>query len=155
MKLEVRARGEQFVEQHTARESGIIPVPCYHLALTSLLLGRLDKARRLANRAVESSVSYPGFLAWALHLLGDIASQPDRFDSESAEVYYREALALAEPRGMRQLVAHCRFSLGRLSRRTGRPPQAQEHLAIAMTMFREMDMTYWLEQAEALIRETF
>ena len=27
--------------------------------------------------------------------------------------------------------------------------QAQEHLAIATTMYREMGMTYWLEKAEA------
>jgi hypothetical protein len=27
--------------------------------------------------------------------------------------------------------------------------QAQEHLATATTMYREMGMTYWLEKAEA------
>ena len=35
------------------------------LALASLLLGRLDEARRLANRVVESSVSQPGALGEA------------------------------------------------------------------------------------------
>ena len=32
---------------------------------------------------------------------------------------------------------------------TGRREQAQEHLATATTMYREMGMTYWREQAEA------
>jgi len=46
------------------------------------------------------------------------------------------------------LVAHCHLGLGKLHRRTGKREQAQEHLTLAMTMYREMGMTYWLEQAE-------
>jgi len=119
------------------------------LGRACLLLGRLDDARKQANRVVESFVSQPGFVAHALHMLGDVASHPDRFDPASAEASYRKALALAEPRAMRSLVAHCHFSLGRLYRCTGDQPQAWEHLATATTMFREMGLTYWLEQAEA------
>jgi hypothetical protein len=51
----------------------------------------------------------PGITATAAHaqlLLGDIATHPDQFDAESGEAHYRQALALAEPRGMRPLVAH-------------------------------------------------
>jgi hypothetical protein len=33
--------------------------------------------------------------------------------------------------------------------RTGKQQQAQKHLTMAMTMYREMDMRFWLEQAEA------
>ena len=66
-----------------------------------------------------------------------------------AEAHYREALALAEPRGMRPLVAHCHLGLGKLYRRTGKRREAQEHLTTATTMYREMDMRFWLEQAEA------
>jgi hypothetical protein len=50
---------------------------------------------------------------------------------------------------MRPLVAHCHLGLGKLYRRTGTREQAQEHLTTATTMYREMDMRYWLEQAEA------
>ena len=32
--------------------------------------------------------------------------------------------------------------------RTGKHEQAHEHLTTATTMYREMGMTYWLEQAE-------
>jgi hypothetical protein len=61
-----------------------------------------------------------------------------------------ESLAtLAEPRGMRPLVAHCHLGLGKLYFRTDKREQAQGHLATAMTMYREMGMTYWLEKAEA------
>jgi len=50
---------------------------------------------------------------------------------------------------MPPLVAHCHLGLGRLYRRTGKPQEAQEHLTTATTMYREMGMAYWLEQAEA------
>jgi hypothetical protein len=93
-----------------------------------------------------------GFVAYALRLLGDIAAHPDRFDADTGEAHYHQALALAEPRGMRPLVAHCRLGLGKLARRTGKREQAQEHLITATTMYREMDMPYWLEQAEAEVR---
>ena len=122
----------------------------YHsLGRACLLLGRLDEARRLADRAIESSSRHPGFAAHALHLLGDIATHPDRFNAETGEAHYRQALALAEPRSMCPLVAHCHLGLGKLYLRTGNRQQAQEHLTTAITMYREMDMRFWLEQAEA------
>ena len=70
----------------------------------------------------------------------------------SGEGDYREALARGEPRGMRPLVAHCHLGLGKLYRRTGKREQARGHLRTATTMYREMDMRFWLEQAEAEIR---
>ena len=101
-----------------------------------------------ATARVKYSPSHPGFAAHALHLLGDIATHPDRFDAERGEAHYRKALALAEPRGMRPLVAHCHLGLGKLYRRTGKREQAHEHLTTAATMYREMDMRFWLEKAE-------
>ena len=141
--------GEQLLERHAAR--GIVGPGgwAYHaLGRACLLLGRLDEARRLGDRAIESSTRHPGFWAHALHLLGDVATHPDQFDAESGEAHYRQALALAEPRGMRPLVAHCHLGLGKLYRRMAQREQAQEHLTTATTMYREMGMTYWLEKAE-------
>jgi tetratricopeptide (TPR) repeat protein len=113
-----------------------------------VMLGRLDDARRFGNRALAFSPKTSAAAAQALHLLGDIASHSDRFDAESGEAHYRQALALAEPRGMRPLVAHCHLGLGKLYRRTGKREQAREHLTTATTMYREMDMRFWLERAE-------
>jgi len=48
---------------------------------------------------------------------------------------------------MRPLVAHCHLGLGKLYRRTDKHEQAQEHLTIATTMYRDMGMTYWLQKA--------
>ena len=139
--------GEELLERQAARGIVARHGDAYHsLGRADLLLGRLDEARRLAEHAVESSPVQPGFAAYAMHLLGDIATHPDQFDAESGEAHYRRALAVAEPRGMRPLVAHCHLGLGKLYRRTGRREQAREHLTIATTMYREMDMRFWLEQ---------
>ena len=70
----------------------------------------------------------------------------------AADAAYRQALALAEPRGMRPLVAHCHLGLGKLHRRTGKREQAREHLTTAMTLYREMDMQFWLGQTEDAMR---
>jgi class 3 adenylate cyclase len=146
--------GEQLVEQQMARGMvGTVARVCHPLGRTCLLLGRLDEARRLGNRALETSSSQPGFAAHALHLLGDIETHQDRFDAESGEAHYRKALALADPAGMRPLVAHCHLGLGKLYRRTGTREQAQEHVATATAMYRDMGMTSWLEQAEAEMRQ--
>jgi tetratricopeptide (TPR) repeat protein len=146
--------GEQLLERAAAR--GIVGQSgwAYHsLGHVCLLLGRLGEARRLGDRALEFCPHHPGFAARALHLLGDIATHPDRFDAETGEAHYREAMALSEPRGMRPLVAHCHLGLGKLARRTGNREQARDHLTTATTMYREMDMHFWLAQAEAELRE--
>jgi tetratricopeptide (TPR) repeat protein len=119
----------------------------YHaVSRACLLLGRYEEARRLGNCSLESSRHQPGFAAHALHLLGDIASHPDQFDAESGAAYYRQALAIAEPHGMRPLIAHCRFGLGNLYDRIGKPEQARENLAAATTLYREMGMDVRLAQ---------
>jgi class 3 adenylate cyclase/tetratricopeptide (TPR) repeat protein len=137
---------EQLLEHLASR--GVVFTPYLALGRAALLLGRLDEAQTLGERVLERSPSRLGVVAHALHLLGDIATHPDRFDAESAETHYRKALALAEPRSMRPLVAHCHLGLGKLYRRTGHHEQAHEHLTTAATMYREMGMTYWLEKAE-------
>jgi class 3 adenylate cyclase/tetratricopeptide (TPR) repeat protein len=147
--------GEQLLE-HQAK-SGIVDHHgwSYHsLGRACLLLGQLDEARRLGDQAVQSSPHQVGYAAHAHHLLGDIATHPDRFDAEIGEARYREALALAEPRGMGPLVAHCHLGLGKLSRRTGKREQARDHLTTATSMYREMDMRFWLDQAEAEMRQS-
>jgi tetratricopeptide (TPR) repeat protein len=145
--------GEQLLEQLRERLAAGVPgsfaFSYCHLGQAALLLSRLDEARKLTNRVVESFVRDPGATVETLQLLGAIASHPDRFDAEGAEANYRKALALAQPRGMRPRIAHCHLGLGKLYWRTSKREQAQEHLTTATAMYREMGMTYWLEQAEA------
>jgi hypothetical protein len=67
----------------------------------------------------------------------------------SAQGYYTQALARADELEMRPLAAHCHLDLGKLFHRTGDRAKAAEHLTIATTMYREMDMGFWLEKTEA------
>jgi tetratricopeptide (TPR) repeat protein len=117
-----------------------------------LSVGRIDEATGYAREALALTrrLGAKGNEGHALCLAGDVASARG---SEDAEGYYRQALALAEPRGMRPLIAHCHFGLGKLHRRAGNREQAHEHLTIASAMYREMNMTYWVEQAMAEMRK--
>lgn len=49
---------------------------------------------------------------------------------------------------MRPLIARCHLDLGRLHRRTGEGKKAQEHVETASALYRDLDMPFWLEQAE-------
>jgi predicted ATPase len=111
----------------------------------AVALDALDTARRTRRRGVE---------AWVLRALGDIAAAGAAPDLGEAERRYRAALDLARQLGMRPLVAHCHRGLGRIDRLAGRLEQAREHLTTAMTMYREMDMRFYLEQAEAELRDS-
>ena len=116
-----------------------------------LLDGRLADATRIAQEGLAAARQrgQRGMEGQLLRLLGDIAAHPDRFEVETAEAHYRQALALAEALDLRPLLAHCHLGLGTLYRRAGKREQAQEHLTSAMTMYRDMDMLFWLEQVEA------
>jgi tetratricopeptide (TPR) repeat protein len=70
---------------------------------------------------------------------------------EPAEAYYQQALALAEELGMRPLQAHCHRGLGTLYIKMGRREQARAELFAAIDLYRAMDMTFWLPQAEAAL----
>jgi tetratricopeptide (TPR) repeat protein len=124
------------------------------LGEAQMLDGHLDEADRLATRAVEVARAHKerGHEAWAYRLLGEISAcrEPAAVDPGSSR--YRDALVLADELGMRPLGAHCHLGLGKLYRRTGQRQEAQEHLATATTMYREMDMRPWLEQAETELK---
>jgi tetratricopeptide (TPR) repeat protein len=120
-----------------------------------LLDGRLADATRVAQDglAVARQRGERGVEGHVLRLLGDIAAHPDHVEVDTADAHYRQALALAEALGLRPLMAHCHLGLGALYRRAGTRQEAREHITTAATMFGEMDMRYWLEQAEAELKE--
>jgi hypothetical protein len=74
-------------------------------------------------------------------------------DTEQAEAHYQQALSLAEALGMRPLVAHCHRGLGTLYANLGRREQAHAELSTAIDLYRAMDMTFWLPQAEAVLAQ--
>jgi uncharacterized protein HemY len=55
--------------------------------------------------------------------------------------------------GMRPLVAHRHFGLGKLYLKRGRQEQARTELSAAVELYRAMEMTFWLPQAEAALAQ--
>ena len=92
-----------------------------------------------------------GYEAYARRLLAELAAHSDPPVIETAHARYAEAFRLATELGMRPLVAHCHLGLGKLYRRTGDGAKAEEHLTTARAMYREMDMGFWLEKADAAL----
>jgi class 3 adenylate cyclase/tetratricopeptide (TPR) repeat protein len=104
----------------------------------------LDLALQHKERANE---------AIALHQLGVVYAHADPPDTTQAEAHYQQALALAEELGMRPLVAHCHLSLGTLYAATGRGKQARTALTTAIDLYRAMEMSFWLPQAETALAQ--
>jgi DNA-binding SARP family transcriptional activator len=121
-----------------------------HLGEACLLAGRVEDALGFADQALHITRrrGERGYEAWTLRLHGEVHSRRHQSEFERAEESYRLALDLAHGLGMRPLSAHCHLGLGRLYRRTGQP-EADEHLMLATTMYREMDMPFWLERTQA------
>jgi predicted ATPase/class 3 adenylate cyclase len=120
-----------------------------------LLTGRISEAAAKAHEllALAREKGQRASEADALRLGAEIAARTEPLDAVGVEQQYHAAMSLADELGMRPLVAHCHLGLGKLYRRTGKRQEAQEHLATAIAMYREMDMRFWLDQAEAEVRE--
>jgi tetratricopeptide (TPR) repeat protein len=116
-----------------------------------LLGGHLEEARAIAEYALAHTREHQerANQAYALRLLGDIATRCDPPKHERAKAHYRQALALAEELEMRPLMAHCLLGLGTLHAKIGQLEQARADLTAAIASYRAMNMTFWLPQAEA------
>jgi tetratricopeptide (TPR) repeat protein len=144
----------QALEKATAMERVHVQTPCsLSLGEAQMLAGHLEDAHSLAERTLSLACEYQqrGHQAYALGLLGDIAARRESPESVQAEAYYRQALALADELGMRPLLAHCHLGLGTLYARIDRREQARAELSAAIALYRAMDMTFWLLQAEAAL----
>jgi class 3 adenylate cyclase/tetratricopeptide (TPR) repeat protein len=119
------------------------------------LTGRGEEAWQHARHALDLARQQKvrGEEALALYQLGVVQAHAAPPDVAQAEAHYQQALALAEALGMRPLQAHCHHGLGRLYGQTGRGEQARAALTTAIDLYRAMDMTFWLPQAEAALAQ--
>jgi tetratricopeptide (TPR) repeat protein len=152
--------GLPLLEEAVARASSLgvqcnQPLFLAHLGEAHLLAGRRDDAVAVARRALDLAHRQKerGNEAWVLRLLGEIAAQADPSDPKSADAHYCQALAQSNELGMRPLVAHCHLGLGQLYRRTADHARAEEHLTTASAMYREMDMGFWIDRADLVLKE--
>ncbi len=142
------------LEHTTVMETVVFRTICgLSLGEAQMLAGCLEEAQASVGHvlALTSEHGERGNHACALRLVGDIAAHQHPPERERAEAHYREALTQAKELGMRPLEAHCHLSLGQLGSAVGNQAMAAEQLVSAATMYREMDMSFWRERAEAAL----
>ena len=134
---------EQAAEQATSiRFVVVLPAILGALGEGYLLAGRLAEARHTAERMLQLTRAggQRHGEADALRILAEVHTRANPVEAGQAEASYREALGIAEQIETPPLAARCHLGLGRLYRATGQSESAQHHVAIAATMFRDMDM---------------
>jgi tetratricopeptide (TPR) repeat protein len=154
------AQGRALVEE-AIRES----IRTGTLGYRSRLVAQLSEVWRLAGHGEEAwqhacqaldlarQQKVRGDEALALHQLGAVHAHADPPDVAQAEAHYQQALVLAEELGMRPLMAHCHLGLGRLYHQIDQREEARVALTTAIDLYRAMDMTFWLPQAEAALAQ--
>jgi len=85
--------------------------------------------------------------------IGAVGSQSARRSFSRSDAATLNNKPMAGVSEVRHASSHCHYSLGKLYRRTGKREQARDDLTTATTMYREMDMRFYLEQMEAAMRE--
>jgi DNA-binding winged helix-turn-helix (wHTH) protein/tetratricopeptide (TPR) repeat protein len=141
----------QLAESHRADEEHAMRLVL--LGESYVCLGDLAAAVPLAHEALSLAQERQerGFEAYALRLLGDLATQGVTPDLAAAARYYQQAIELTQELGMRPLQAHSHFGLGTLHSRRGQRTPAITALSTAVDLYRAMAMTFWLPQAEAAL----
>jgi tetratricopeptide (TPR) repeat protein len=112
----------------------------------SLATETASSALKLADEREEL-----GFEAWAMLVMAGINAEAGRL--EEAKQCYGRAFQQASSLSMRPLVAHCHKGLGDLHLKTESREEARPELAAAIELYRSMNMSYWLPQAESSLAE--
>ena len=144
------------VEQSRVLDVRVQEARC-HIALgeAQLQAGRPQEAHALAERALTLARARQerGHEAYALRLFGEIKARREPSEHDQVETHYCQALALADELGMRPLQAHCHLGLGTLYAKIGQQEPARSELSTAVQLYRAMEMTFWLPQAEAALAQ--
>jgi tetratricopeptide (TPR) repeat protein len=151
-----RARARDLLEEAIAQAKSIDLLMSEAAATASLahtyaMAGELDPAAHHARRARDLARRYGYWQVetFSLRILGSVEAQRGSDHAERAEARLREALMLAEARGSRPQVAHCRLALGRVLLGASQPGEARKNLEAAANLYEAMGMTFWLPQVHA------
>jgi tetratricopeptide (TPR) repeat protein len=147
----------QAMEQNNAIENVWFEMVCnLRLGEALVLAGHPAEAQARAARGLALARAHQGrnTEAYALWILGKIAAQGAPSERTRAAGHYRQALVLTDALGMRPLAAHCHLGLGTLYSQMQQLEEARRALSTAIEMYRTMEMTLWLPEAEAILAQT-
>jgi tetratricopeptide (TPR) repeat protein len=115
-----------------------------------LAAGRLAEAEELAQRALTLARTHGerAYEARALMLLGDLKVRSGSPSAPTPGDCYREALALADERGMRPLAALCQLRLAALDRLAGGGEDVESRMEAATSELRALGMRRVLVEPE-------
>jgi tetratricopeptide (TPR) repeat protein len=121
------------------------------LAEAYLLAGNVELALVCARKALKFARQHSekGGEAWALWLLGEIHCRIGEGANRKAEEYFYQAHDTAMGHLMSPLIAHVEFALGRLYCRREERHDGLAKLESAISLYRKLDMGYWLKLAES------
>jgi tetratricopeptide (TPR) repeat protein len=141
---------EQAVGQTASKRSSGQGFRLSWLSEAYLRAGRIEEAASHAELALEFSRNHQerGREAWILRQLGKIHARRNPSEVDRIEFYYRQALKQAEELKMRPLIAHSYLSLGELYTQIDQSDKAQKELLTAIDLYRSMEMTAALREAE-------
>jgi tetratricopeptide (TPR) repeat protein len=149
------AEGLSLMEQAVERAGLLAQTFAHALRLVFLAdalreLGRRDAAQGRAAEALEVARTHQeaGSVAYALRTLGDVHAEDD---SERARSCFEEAAEIAMRLGMRPLVAHCQFGLGKLFKGQSESAVAGAKLRTAVALYGDLDMESWRQRAESAL----
>ena len=109
----------------------------------SMATSTIEQALELAR-----STGFRGLEAWAFQMRGVVLMNSPAQDLAATEAAFQSACALATQLEMRPLAAHCHAGLGRLKQSLGQQAEAREDLTRASEMYGEIEMQFYLKQAE-------
>jgi tetratricopeptide (TPR) repeat protein len=129
--------------------------PITELAEAYRLDGQIERAIEKAEEAVAifGRTGERGCGAWGLYVMAKIQAGQGTGQMEQAIHSYRQAIEQATELGMRPLLAHCQLSLGQLHLGNGRIEEARAEIEAAVDLYRSMNMSFWLPQAETALSE--
>jgi tetratricopeptide (TPR) repeat protein len=118
------------------------------MAIVHLALGHVAAARAAVGEAQQIAETAEELLhlGWALKVRGDVETAGGA--GETAARAYADALAIAEPRGLKVLQAHCHAGIARLHARAGRTGEASAHRRRAAAMFSALGLACQLVELE-------
>ncbi len=121
------------------------------LGYVYLIAGQTSKAIDLMQQALALAQqnNERGWVAWEHHVLGLAWASEGGASNDKAQASLERAIEDARTLQLRPLLARSQLALGTLHRRMGRRDSARCYLDEAMGALKELQMSIWLQKAEA------